>query len=66
VSKGNRAVAATKRQASEAAATDEVVEKLIDGTYDRMLEGFAAQMEEAAATLRRALAAMKAENTLHS
>ena len=45
---------------------DQVVEKLIDGTYDRMLETFEAQMEEAAATLRRALAAMKAENTLRS
>ena len=45
---------------------DEVVEKLLDGTYDRALESFEAQLEEAAATLRRALAAMKAENTLQS
>jgi hypothetical protein len=43
-----------------------VEEKLMDGHYDRMLEDFEAQLEEAAATLRRAYAAMKAENTLRS
>ena len=45
---------------------DEVVEKLLDGHYDRVLEGFEAQIDAAADTLRRALAAMKAENTLQS
>lgn len=45
---------------------DEVVEKLLDGHYDRVLESFETQLEEAADTLRRALAAMKAENTLQS
>ena len=45
---------------------DEVVEKLLDGHYDRALETFDTQLEEAAATLRRALAALKAENTLQS
>lgn len=43
-----------------------VEEKLLDGHYDRMLADFEAQLEDAAATLRRAYAAMKAENTLRS
>jgi len=43
-----------------------VEEKLLDGHYDRVLAEFEAQLEEAAATLRRAYAAMKAENTLRS
>ena len=43
-----------------------VQEKLADGTYDRALEDFQVQIDEAAAVLRRALAAMKAENTPRS
>jgi hypothetical protein len=43
-----------------------VEEKLMDGYYDRMLADFEAQLEDAAATLRRAYEAMKAENTLRS
>ena len=58
-------MAATKKKVATAAA-DETVAKLMDGHYDRMLEDFEAQIEEAAATLRRAYAAMKAENTLRS
>lgn len=46
--------------------TDPTLERLMDGHYDRMLADFEAQIEEAAAVLRRALAAMKAENTLRS
>ena len=58
-------MAATKKRA--AAPADESVEaRLMDGHYDRMLAEFEAQLEEAAATLRRAYAAMKAENTLRS
>lgn len=45
---------------------DAVEKKLRDGTYDRALEDFQAQMDEAAATLRRYHEAMKAENTLRS
>ncbi|MDZ4373863.1 MAG: hypothetical protein U1C74_20910 [Phenylobacterium sp.] len=45
---------------------DPVVEKLMDGHYDRALADFEAQLDEAAAMLRRAYAAMKAENTLVS
>lgn len=45
---------------------DLVIEKLEDGTYDHQLDLFQAQIDEAAATLRRAYAAMKAENTLRS
>ena len=48
------------------AQDDAVVAKLMDGTYDRMLATFEAQMEEATAALRRAHAAMRAENTLVS
>ena len=47
-------------------ALDPVVEKLLDGHYDRVLADFEAQLEEAAAMLRRAYEAMKAENTLRS
>jgi hypothetical protein len=43
-----------------------VEEKLVNGHYDRVLADFEAQLEEAAATLRRAYEAMKAENTLRS
>ena len=43
-----------------------VEDKLMDGHYDRVLADFEAQLEEAAATLRRAYEAMKAENTLRS
>lgn len=43
-----------------------VEDKLMDGHYDRVLADFEAQLEEAAATLRRAYQAMKAENTLRS
>jgi hypothetical protein len=56
-------MAATKQKT---AAADQVVERLLDGTYDRKLAEFEAQIEEATAVLRRALEAMKAENTLRS
>jgi hypothetical protein len=45
---------------------DPVVEKLLDGSYDQQLADFEAQLEEATAMLRRAYAAMRAENTLRS
>lgn len=45
---------------------DAVVTRLLDGHYDRLLADFEAQLEEAAAALRRAHAAMRAENTLRS
>ena len=56
-------MAATKKKT---AATDVVVERLMDGHYDRKLAEFEAQIEDATAVLRRALEAMKAENTLRS
>lgn len=56
-------MAATKTKPVD---TDETIAKLMDGHYDRKLAEFEAQIEEAAATLRRALDAMKAENTLRS
>jgi hypothetical protein len=56
-------MAAAKRKTE---ATDPVVEKLEDGHYDRELARWQAQIDEAAAVLRRAYAAMKAENTLVS
>jgi hypothetical protein len=43
-----------------------VERKLLDGTYDRQLEDFQLQIDEAAAALRRVHAAMRAENTLRS
>ena len=55
--------AAAKRKAHE---QDPVVEKLESGEYDRQLDLFQAQLDEATAVLRRAYAAMKAENTLRS
>jgi hypothetical protein len=45
---------------------DTVEAKLLDGHYDRLLDEFQQTLEEAAATLRRAYEAMKAENTLRS
>ena len=45
---------------------DPVVAKLMDGTYDQQLEDFQRQLDEAAAMLRRAYEAMRAENTLRS
>jgi hypothetical protein len=45
---------------------DVVVVRLMDGHYDRALEEFEQQLEEAAAALRRCYAAMRAENTLRS
>ena len=45
---------------------DPVIEKLEDGTYERQLDLFQTQIDEAAAVLRRAYEAMKAENTLRS
>ena len=45
---------------------DPVLEKLMDGHYDRALADFEAQLEDAAAMLRRAYEAMRAENTLRS
>jgi hypothetical protein len=56
-------MAAAKRKTE---AADPVVEKLEDGHYDRELARWEAQIDEAAAVLRRAYAAMKAENTLVS
>ena len=46
--------------------TDPVIEKLENGEYERQLDLFQDIIDEAAATLRQAYAAMKAENTLHS
>lgn len=43
-----------------------VEDKLMTGHYDRLLEQFQIQLDEAAAELRRCHAAMKAENTLRS
>lgn len=48
------------------APTRSVEDKLMSGHYDRLLEGFQAQIDDATATLRRAHAAMRAENTLRS
>lgn len=45
---------------------DPVIEKLENGDYERQLDLFRDQLEEAAAVLRRAYEAMKAENTLRS
>ena len=45
---------------------ESVEDKLMNGHYDRLLADFEAQLEDAAATLRRAYEAMKAENTLRS
>ena len=58
-------MAATKKREMPP-AHESVETKLMDGHYDRVLAEFEAQLEEAAATLRRAYAAMKAENTLRS
>ncbi|WP_293678312.1 hypothetical protein [uncultured Phenylobacterium sp.] len=44
----------------------DVVTRLMDGHYDRLLADFEAQLEEATAALRRCHAAMRAENTLVS
>jgi hypothetical protein len=56
-------MAAAKRKTE---ATDPVVEKLENGHYDRELARWQATLEDAAAELRRAYAAMKAENKLVS
>ena len=45
---------------------EEIEDKLLDGAYDRALEDFQVQIDDAAAVLRRVLAAMRAENTLRS
>jgi hypothetical protein len=45
---------------------ESVEDKLLDGTYDRALYDFQVQIDQATAVLRRVLAAMRAENTLHS
>lgn len=47
-------------------AIDTVIEKLEDGAYERQLDLFQTQIDDAAAVLRRAYEAMKAENTLRS
>ena len=47
-------------------ATRSVEDRLMSGDYDRLLEGFQAQIDDATAILRRAHAAMRAENTLRS
>ncbi len=56
-------MAATKPKPVDGASVEE---KLENGHYDRLLADFEAQIDEAAATLRRAYEAMKAENTLRS
>jgi hypothetical protein len=56
-------MAATKPKPIDA---ESVEAKLMDGHYDRVLADFEAQLAEAAAALRRAYEAMKAENTLRS
>lgn len=56
-------MAAAKRKPVD---VQSVEAKLVNGHYDRMLADFETQIEEAAATLRRAYEAMKAENTLRS
>ena len=56
-------MAATKRKPVEA---DDVVVKLMDGHYDRVLADFQDQLDEATAALRRCYEAMRAENTLRS
>ena len=43
-----------------------VEDRLMSGHYDRLLEGFQAQIDDATEILRRAHAAMRAENTLRS
>ncbi|WP_296599035.1 hypothetical protein [Phenylobacterium sp.] len=45
---------------------DAVIEKLDSGEYGRQLDLFQDLIDEAAAVLRRAHEAMKAENTLRS
>lgn len=45
---------------------DPVIKKLENGEYERQLDLFQDILDEAAATLRRAYEAMKAENTLRS
>ena len=56
-------MATAKRKSDD---QDPVVSKLTDGTYDQQLADFEAQLEAAAAMLRRAYEAMRAENTLRS
>lgn len=56
-------MAAAKRKTK---ATDPVIEKLEDGHYDREFARWQATIEEATAELRRAYAAMRAENKLVS
>lgn len=55
-----------KTAAPDAVDTESVEAKLMDGHYDRLLDEFQATLDEAAATLRRAYEAMRAENTLRS
>jgi hypothetical protein len=55
---------ATTKQTAE--PRDPVIERLEDGHYDRLLAEFDVQLQAAAAMLRRAHEAMKAENTLRS
>jgi hypothetical protein len=61
--RGVRAMAAARKPSIE---TPSVEERLMDGHYDRLLESFQQQIDEAAAMLRRCHAAMRAENTLRS
>ena len=44
----------------------DVVTKLMDGHYDRLLAEFQAKLDDATTALRRCHAAMRAENTLRS
>jgi hypothetical protein len=59
---------AAKRQPRPAlpASLAEVEARLMDGHYDRLLVEFQEKLDAATAELRRAYAAMKAENTLRS
>lgn len=60
---GVQKMPATKPKAVDALSVED---KLMNGHYDRMLADFEAQIEAAAAELRRAYEAMKAESTLRS
>jgi hypothetical protein len=57
---------ASRRKPDPTPDAESVEARLLDGHYDRLLETFQATLREAAATLRRAHEAMKAENTLRS
>lgn len=60
---GGTTMAASERKTDD---DGDVVTKLMDGHYDRLLADFEVQLEAATAALRRCHAAMRAENTLVS